>query len=108
MEKIWYILMDGKKEGPYSIFDLMEETRLSPDTLVWKEGFEDWVSLKEVPELQSLFEEPAPEVEEEVEEPLPVDEELTLQVEEPPPPFLYYFIFVVVIITVYFLIKLYL
>jgi len=56
MEKIWYILIDGKKEGPYSVSDLRRHFRVTPDTLVWKEGFAVWVPLRQVPELKAVFE----------------------------------------------------
>lgn len=55
MDKIWYINIEGRVEGPLSRFDLEEDDRLTPDTYVWKEGFKDWKKAREVPELQDLF-----------------------------------------------------
>lgn len=57
MDKIWFIQIDGKREGPYSFKDLRCDTRVTPDTLVWKEGFSGWKRIRNVPELKKLFEE---------------------------------------------------
>lgn len=54
--KIWYIKISGNKEGPYSIDDLKRHPQMTPDTLVWKEGFNDWIQARNVPELDILFE----------------------------------------------------
>jgi hypothetical protein len=55
MEKEWFILIDGRKEGPYSIFDLKRDPRFTPDTSVWKKGFAQWVPAREVKELKKVF-----------------------------------------------------
>lgn len=55
MNKEWFIWLQGKQEGPYSIVDLKADSRLSPDTLVWKEGFKTWVPIRRVPELKDIF-----------------------------------------------------
>lgn len=55
MDKIWYILIKGIKEGPYSVDQLRCDTRITPDTWVWREGFEEWVPAREVEELQIIF-----------------------------------------------------
>jgi hypothetical protein len=56
MIKVWFVLINGKQEGPFAIEDLKGDHRLTPDTLVWKEGFETWVKIREVEELKELFE----------------------------------------------------
>lgn len=56
MEKIWFLLIDGKEEGPYSIADLRRHIRLTPDTPVRRKGTARWILLRFIPELQSLFE----------------------------------------------------
>jgi hypothetical protein len=56
VEKIWFILIDECKEGPFSLLDLRSDPRITPDTLVWKEGFESWVPIRNISELQSVFE----------------------------------------------------
>lgn len=55
MEKVWFICIDGKREGPFSVQDLKRDHRLSPDTLVWKEGFSKWKKIRHVPELKEVF-----------------------------------------------------
>ena len=62
MKKIWYLDIRGKLEGPYSVKDLKRDIRLTPDTLVWKEGFAHAVPIRNVPELKSVFtdDEPVP------------------------------------------------
>ena len=61
--KIWYIQVEGQKEGPYSIQDLKIHPRMTPDTLVWKAGFKDWLPARKVPELKVLFEDEEPDTE---------------------------------------------
>ncbi len=55
MEKIWYILLSGKQEGPYSLMELRSNAKITPDTLVWKEGFAEWIPMRNVPELAQVF-----------------------------------------------------
>ena len=55
MNAEWYILIDGKKEGPFSINQLKKDTKVTPDTLVWKNGFKEWLAIRQVPELADLF-----------------------------------------------------
>lgn len=56
MEKIWYILIDGKSEGPFSSRQLVKDPRVGLETLVWKEGMDNWTPLKRIRELRRLFE----------------------------------------------------
>jgi hypothetical protein len=55
MEKIWFINIKGQKEGPFSIFDLKRDLRITPDTMVWKEGFSKWKKIRDVQELKEVF-----------------------------------------------------
>lgn len=55
MQKIWFIKIQGQKEGPYSVEDLKRDFRITPDTPVWKEGFPDWVLIRYIPELKDVF-----------------------------------------------------
>lgn len=55
----YYVAIDGKKKGPYDISKLNKmksEGAIDEDTLVWKEGMENWQSAVEVDALSSLFE----------------------------------------------------
>lgn len=100
MNKEWFILIDNVKEGPYSTEDLRADRRLTPDTLVWKQGFETWVPVRSVPELKSLFEERKSEPEEE--EPaipsLPKNDTLAISMEPP-----YFWILIALIVVAYVL-----
>ena len=53
--KEWFLLLRGKKEGPFSFDDLKKFSWITPDTLVWKKGFSEWVRAGEVKEFQNLF-----------------------------------------------------
>lgn len=55
--KEWYCLFRGRKEGPFSIADLKRHPRFTPDTLVWKKGFSEWVKAEHVRELAKIFKE---------------------------------------------------
>lgn len=91
MEKVWYIKIDASVEGPFTVEELARDKRLSPDTLVWKKGFEAWKKAGEVEELSFLFEEEPPENEEEEDKGkllrnLPLDDEIAIDGSEAPPP----------------------
>lgn len=68
MEKIWYIIIEEKEEGPFSSKDLLFDNRVTLDTLVWKEGFGSWVPLRMVEELKELFDEEVQPLKEEKDE----------------------------------------
>ncbi len=57
----WYVAVDGQSLGPFSssqvIADL-QSGQYSPETMVWQDGFADWLPINQVPELSS----PAPAV----------------------------------------------
>ena len=55
MLKEWYIWINGVQEGPYNIQDLKNHLEITPDTLVWKKGFENWISIRKVAELKEVF-----------------------------------------------------
>ncbi len=55
MKDSWFVLIEGKKDGPFSIKELKKDKRITPDTLVWKEGFKEWVAIRFVSELKDLF-----------------------------------------------------
>lgn len=55
MDKIWYLYIDGKKEGPYDILDLKRHPKVTPDTLAWKPGFSQWVPMRSIFELMEVF-----------------------------------------------------
>jgi hypothetical protein len=53
--KEWYISLEGKSKGPYTALELKRHPAVTPDTLVWKPGFEDWVPIRNVVELKEVF-----------------------------------------------------
>lgn len=53
--KEYYIAQDEQKKGPYSLKDLKYETVL-PDTLLWKEGWPNWMLAKDAAQEVSAIE----------------------------------------------------
>ena len=54
----YYVAIDGKQKGPYDISALVkmkEKGTFTSDTLVWKEGMENWIRAEEVEEVSKLF-----------------------------------------------------
>lgn len=95
MAKKWFILIEGKKEGPFTPGELQQDPRVTLDTLVWKEDFLDWVPIHHVPELKALFEEKPPQEPEEVEEQPEIDlgpYQMVLAAQQEPPHLLIWFI----------------
>lgn len=63
MIKEWFIFINGIQQGPYTLLELRHHDDVTPDTLVWKEGFVDWIPIRNVPELKEIFkdeQEPTP------------------------------------------------
>lgn len=101
MDKEWFLLIDNVKEGPYSIDDLRGDRRVTPDTLVWKPGFETWIPIRNVSELKSLFEDKEknePEEEEPAKTSLPKNDTLAISMEPP-----YFWIIIALIVVAYVL-----
>ena len=56
----WYIGIDGSPIGPVGVSVIREkaaERKATFESLVWREGFEEWKPLKEFPELVAVVEE---------------------------------------------------
>jgi hypothetical protein len=51
----WFVLIEGKKTGPFTPEELRVNQKITPDTLVWKKGFSTWVKAAEVKELRKIF-----------------------------------------------------
>ena len=50
----WYIVVEGEQVGPLAEPDIaarLARGEITSETLVWKEGFADWIKLSAVPEL---------------------------------------------------------
>ncbi len=102
MQKIWYIKINGQKEGPFSIKDLQQDPRITPDTWVWKEGFAEWKTVRQVPELvEALFyEDRASRPKQIFEQPMrtQLDDELTVDMGQEP-PYLFWVLTALCVIT---------
>lgn len=60
VQEEWYIGIDGSPVGPLTFAQLREKASsgsATPESLVWKDGFEEWKPLREFPELVALVEE---------------------------------------------------
>lgn len=55
----YYIVADGRKEGPFSIEDLASRN-ITADTLVWRAGLDNWLKASELPELSAIILPPMP------------------------------------------------
>ena len=54
----WYAGIDDQQAGPFNpaaLKQMIQQGRVKPDTLVWKQGMADWTPAKQVPEISGLF-----------------------------------------------------
>lgn len=103
--KVWFVRINDHVEGPFSYEDLKKDRRLTPDTLVWKEGFAKWLPIRAVPELQDLFaEEKKPR--EEIDKKSPISDELIVLEMNRQPPYIFW-ILIALIVMLYAFIHLY-
>lgn len=105
--KIWYIAVNDQQEGPYSSVELRRDHRITPDTLVWREGFPTWVPARDVPELNEIFEDSETNEDEEEFAPqnsLGGEDELTVAMRNDFPPL---FWGLLALLLVYFLYRLF-
>lgn len=107
MNKIWYILINDKREGPFAVEELKLDKRVTPDTLAWKKGWDHWKAIREIPELEELFEEyqPPDQSDEETQESVKknvAQDELILDFGEEPPYLLWVLIAFVSLLYVLF------
>lgn len=56
MDKIYYIVKEGRQDGPYSLVEL-KYIGIKPDTYVWRAGLTEWVPASQLPDLGDLFKE---------------------------------------------------
>lgn len=109
MNKIWFIDDKGKIEGPYSVADLKADSRITPDSYVWREGWDKWQRIRDVPELEELFRDEVDSdepVETAVAKPAAAaDDELAIDYRQEP-PYLFWLLAAMIIIL-YMIIQLY-
>lgn len=104
MDKVWFIEIAGKAEGPYSIWELKSDARITPDTFVWKEGFTKWLPIRKVPELKEIFKDtsdtpqPLSEEKNKGKTSLPEQDEIALKLQSDFPPFLFWLLITFLII----------
>jgi len=108
--KEWYTKINGKQQGPFSIKDLKLQAWITPDTLVRKEGDEEWTAIGKVKELKVIFEDEKSEADKPSEEDrentgFPKDSELALDLnlEPTPPVFLLIWALIIGLLTLYFM-----
>jgi len=57
-QAVWHVVVDGEQVGPLAeaeVKDRLRQGKINSDTLVWKEGFADWMQLSTVPELTAIL-----------------------------------------------------
>lgn len=54
-EQIYYLVINEKSIGPFTLDEVILNPQLTPDTLVWKPGLDNWVAAKTFPELNTAF-----------------------------------------------------
>ena len=57
-QAVWHVVVDGEQVGPLNedgVKDRLRQGKINSDTLVWKEGFADWMQLSTVPELAAIL-----------------------------------------------------
>lgn len=65
-EPSYYLFVNDQQVGPVGQSELLSHG-LTPSTMVWKEGFTDWLPARDVPELQLILPEDMEEENEETE-----------------------------------------
>lgn len=69
-DAIWHVVINGEQAGPYSatqLSEMMNGGQLDWEAYVWAEGFENWLPMRDVPDLVSAISGPAPREEPEPE-----------------------------------------
>ena len=51
----YYMVVDEKSTGPFTLAEIILHPKLTPQTLVWKPGIENWVAAESLPELAPTF-----------------------------------------------------
>ncbi len=55
----WYLSFEGKQEGPMDLNQAIFRAQMNPNGFAWREGFSDWLPIKEIPELSGKSTPPA-------------------------------------------------
>ena len=51
----YYMVIDEKSSGPFTLDEVILHSKLTPNTLVWKPGLDNWVAAKTLPEISIAF-----------------------------------------------------
>lgn len=51
----YYMVIDEQQAGPFTFEEIVMNPRLTPETLVWKPGYDNWIAAKNMPELAAAF-----------------------------------------------------
>jgi len=54
MDKQYFYLKANSRKGPYSFEELKKE-KLNPETLIWYDGLDEWLPMKDIPTFNSFF-----------------------------------------------------
>jgi hypothetical protein len=97
----WFVILKGKREGPFSVPELLRQEGVDENTLAWREGMEKWLPIREIPELKFLFIEKEPSLpsQEEVEGPQVKSEDLVLSLPNAQPPVIFWIFFITLLLT---------
>lgn len=101
MDKIWFIKVEEKAEGPFSVEELRWDPRISPNTMAWREGMPVWLPMHKIPELAQLFEEDESSSQG-AEDPQGGEKVLTLNTDPQPLYYIYLLIALLIVILLYF------
>lgn len=98
----WWIKLGEVSEGPFSIFQLRSDSRVNPDTLVWKKGFVKWLPIRQIAELAEVFADASEQrlpADSENKQSNSRDDELVIDSQKDPFDFFYWLILAVMIIS---------
>lgn len=54
MNTEYYIISEGERRGPYTA-EMIRQIGITPDTMVWRQGMDDWAAASELAELADIF-----------------------------------------------------
>ena len=54
-QQIYYMVIDEQQAGPFTLDEITLHPKLTPETLVWKPGYDNWMAAKNFPELVVAF-----------------------------------------------------
>jgi hypothetical protein len=57
-DEVWFVLLQGEELGPLSFEDVLDfyyKDLVSSESMLWREGWSDWVQIIQVPEFNELL-----------------------------------------------------